>query len=311
METVTIDGTNLTLSSPEKSENKWVGSDQVFEQLLACWLTVDKTDLPLSPRIIGVPGIGKTTLAIAAARSRGQEVYVYQCTADTRPEDLLITPVLSEKGKLTYHASQLVTAMIKGGICILDEGNRMNEKSWASIAPLLDHRRSIESIIAGVKIKAHEDFRCCVTMNDDASTFEIPDYIVSRIQPTLMVTFPERKDEMEILKYNIPFAKEELLDITVDFLQTAHGLNLPFSTRDGINSIRYCMKRMEQNKDLKVEDIWQEGIQMVLGEEALNLEELAEKKNRFNVDQDIQQNLGDFFFGDDDDLNPDNDNDIF
>ena len=25
------------------------------------------------------------------------------------------------------------------GICLLDEGNRMNEKSWASLAPLLDH----------------------------------------------------------------------------------------------------------------------------------------------------------------------------
>jgi hypothetical protein len=65
--------------------------------------------------------------------------------------------------------------MIKGAVCILDEGNRMNEKSWASIAPLLDHRRSVESIVAGIKIEAHPDFRCCVTMNDDSSTFDIPD----------------------------------------------------------------------------------------------------------------------------------------
>ena len=72
------------------------------------------------------------------------ELYIYQCTADTRPEDLLVTPVLAESGKIVYHASPLVTAMIRGGVCILDEGNRMNEKSWACLAPLLDHRRYVE-----------------------------------------------------------------------------------------------------------------------------------------------------------------------
>ena len=38
--------------------------------------------------------------------------------------------------------------------CLLDEGNRMNEKSWASLAPLLDHRRSVESVVAGIRINA-------------------------------------------------------------------------------------------------------------------------------------------------------------
>ena len=106
-------------------------------QLLACWLVVDDADLPLTPRVTGIPGIGKTTLAMAAAEAREQELYVYQCTADTRPEDLLVTPVLAENGRISYHASPLVTAMLRGGICLLDEGNRMNEKSWASLAPLL------------------------------------------------------------------------------------------------------------------------------------------------------------------------------
>jgi hypothetical protein len=48
--------------------------------------------------------------------------------------------------------------MIRGGVVILDEGNRMSEKSWASLAPLLDNRRYIESIVAGVKINAHRIF---------------------------------------------------------------------------------------------------------------------------------------------------------
>lgn len=303
MEEVKIDNIKLTLSTPEKSENKWVGHNEVFEQLLACWLLVDPKDLPLCPRLIGVPGVGKTTLAIAAARYRKQDVYVYQCTADTRPEDLLVTPVLSEQGKLSYHASPLVTAMIKGAVCILDEGNRMNEKSWASIAPLLDHRRSVESIVAGIKIEAHPNFRCCVTMNDDTSTFEIPDYIISRLQPAIEITFPNREDELNILKYNIPFAKKELLKLTVDFLQSSHDLNLPFSTRDGINSIRYSLKRLQQNPKADLARIWEEGIRMVLGEEALNLEALAERRNRFLDNESPEKDLEDFFSDDEDDFN--------
>ena len=160
----------------------------------ARWLVVDWHDLPLSPRLIGSPGIGKTALAMAAARERKQELYIYQCTADTRPEDLLVTPVLAENGKIAYHASPLVTAMLRGGVCILDEGNRMNEKSWASLAPLFDQRRYVESIVVGITISAHRDFRCAVTMNQDESTYEVPDYILSRLQPTLALGFPSRRD---------------------------------------------------------------------------------------------------------------------
>src|SRR5687767_15477725 len=62
----------------------------------------------------------KTTLAMAAARSRKQPLYINQCTADTRPEDLIITPVLAESGKIAYHASPLVSAILTGGVCVLD-----------------------------------------------------------------------------------------------------------------------------------------------------------------------------------------------
>src|SRR6266704_2094960 len=151
-EFVDVEGVRLYLASPDRSPGEWIGQHEILKQLLACWLTVDKADLPLAPRLVGQPGIGKTTLGMAAARARKQELFI-------------------------YHASQLVTAMIKGGVCILDEGNRMNEKSWASLAPLLDHRRYAESMVAGITIAAHPDFRCAVTMNEDESTYEVPDYI--------------------------------------------------------------------------------------------------------------------------------------
>lgn len=305
--TVTIDGVTLTLANPVKNIGQWIGQEEPLRQLAACWLTVAPEDLPLTPRLVGVPGVGKTALAMAAASARSQELYIYQCTADTRPEDLLVTPVLSSEGKIAYHASPLVTAMIRGAVCVLDEGNRMNEKSWASLAPLFDQRRYVESIVAGVTILAHTDFRAAVTMNQDDSTYEIPDYILSRLQPTLQVGFPNRKDELAILKYHLPFAESQVLAITVDFLQNAHSLNLDFSARDGINVLRFAIKRLAQSGShpLSVDQAWGESVAACLGEEALDLAAMAQRKRQSLGGNALPMGLDDFFFDPDDPLRPD------
>jgi MoxR-like ATPase len=307
VERVEIDGIGLHLGRADESSGEWIGQPEILKQMLACWLVVDDRDLPLTPRLIGTPGIGKTTLGIAGARHREQNLYIYQCTADTRPEDLLVTPVLAENGSIQYHASPLVTAMIQGGICVLDEGNRMNEKSWASLAPLLDHRRYVESIVAGITIHAHRDFRCAVTMNDDESTFEIPDYILSRLQPTLSLSHPSREDEMQILTYHLPFADEEMLNLTVEFLQRSHELKLDFSTRDGINVLRYALKRIAQdpNHPLGKDEAWQESLKNCLGEDALDLDTFANRKARTLGGDIVPTGLGDFFFSPEDPLHPD------
>ncbi|MDR3632528.1 MAG: MoxR family ATPase [Isosphaeraceae bacterium] len=307
--TAELEGVTLHLGTPDDSRQDWIGQDEVLRQLLACWLVVDPSDRPLSPRLTGPPGIGKTTLAMAAARLRKQPLYINQCTADTRPEDLLVTPVLAESGRIAYHASPLVSAMITGGVCVLDEGNRMNEKSWASLAPLLDHRRYVESVVAGVTIPAHADFRVCVTMNEDESTYEVPDYILSRLQPTLALGFPKRDDEMEILRYHLPFAKQDLLALTVEFLQEAHSLKLDFSPRDGINLLRFAIKRMAQDSKhpLSRDAAWREALLCVLGEEAADLEALARRKRRALGGQHAPMGLGDLFFNPGDPLHPDAD----
>ena len=305
--TFQIGHVSLRLARPISLRQQWIGDHEILHQLLACWLVIDEKDSPLSPRIVGQPGVGKTTLAMAATQQRKQALYIYQCTADTRPEDLLVSPVIAENGTITYQASPLVTAMLTGNICLLDEGNRMNEKSWASLASLLDHRRLVESVVAGIQIPAHQDFRCCVTMNEDTSTYEVPDYILSRLQPTLKVEFPSKDHELAILHYHLPFAPEDLLNLTVNFLQKAHQLDLSFSVRDGIHMVQYALKRMSQDPEhpLARDVAWREALINVLGEEALDLDSLAKRRSNALGGQGLPKGLGDFFFEEDSPLHPD------
>lgn len=269
---INIQGVEIALGFPDEFQFEWIGQKDVLDQLLAAWLVIHPNDLPLNPRLVGKPGVGKTTLAYAAAKKLNKPVYIYQCTMDTRPEDLLITPVVDKSGGIRYVASALVTAMIKGGVCILDEANRMSEKSWASLAPLLDTRRYIESIVAGLKVSADPEFRICVTMNDDASTFEIPEYIHSRLQPQIYLDFPEAEEEKRILKENLPFVDEYIMDYVVGFLQRAHSSQESYTVRDGINIARYAAKRILSLKSHKenVDNLLREAVLMTLGDEALN-----------------------------------------
>src|SRR5260370_33043378 len=80
-----VQGVILHLSTPDTTELGWIGQDEILRQLLACWLVVDPSDRPLAPRLLGPPGIGKTPLAMAAARQRQQPLYISQCTAAPRP----------------------------------------------------------------------------------------------------------------------------------------------------------------------------------------------------------------------------------
>ena len=112
---------------------------------------------------------------------------------------------------------------------------------------------------------------------------------------------------IQILKYHLPFAESELLEMTVNFLQKSHQLDLEFSPRDGVHILQYAMKRLIQDKDHPIakDTIWKESIQKVLGDDALDLDEMAEKKNRALGQTQLPQGLGDFFFDEDSPIHPD------
>jgi MoxR-like ATPase len=106
-------------------------------------------------------------------------------------------------------------------------------------------------------------------MNDDASTFDLPEYIHSRLQPQILIDFPERHEEFAILHENLPFGDERILNYVTDFLQQAHSADERYTVRDGINIARFAMKLAQDNGNGVGRETLRTAIVQTLGEEAL------------------------------------------
>ncbi len=231
---VLINGRKIHLMPKVDLKAKWIGNGRLATQLKAAWLVTHYDDRPMNPVIVGSPGCGKTTLVAALAAELQLDLYIFQCTMDTRAEDLLITPVLTEDKSVRYQASSLVTAMIRGGVCILDEGNRMRDKAWASLAPLLDNRRYVESIVTGSRIDAHKDFKIAATMNEDASVYNLPEYIKTRLRPRITVPQPDEAELRQIIDAGLPFIDEKVVEEVMKYLQMAQSNEKAFSPRQAV-----------------------------------------------------------------------------
>jgi MoxR-like ATPase len=124
-------------------------------------------------------------------------------------------------------------------------------------------------MVTGVKIPAHPDFRFVTTMNEDASTYDLPEYIHSRLQPQIHIDFPEENEERAILKANSPFADDEILTYVLAFLARAHKADERYTVRDGINIVRYAMKLLHQEEEATANQMFEKALRLILGVEAL------------------------------------------
>lgn len=291
METIEIDGKTVHLAFSDELKIPWIGDTQYITQIQTAWTheldSKKKIYSPFNPKILGRCGMGKSTLAYSAAKlfhpNSPSEVFIQHCSDSLVPDQLLIHKIDTENG-FEYQASPLVTAMIKGAMCILDECQYLPSESWAAITSLLDERY-VTSDLAGVKIYAKENFRICLTesfVEKPQKKYTIPEYVSISLKPVININHPSRKHELDVLTYFFPDVNPRLLHHMVDFLQTAHFEERAYSIRDCINIIQNYLtnlKSVQPGMEIDWNLIYQ-SIRQILDNQAIYfLNELLNQSN--------------------------------
>jgi hypothetical protein len=81
-------------------------------------------------------------------------------------------------------------------------------------------------------------------MNDDSSTFNVPEYIESRLKPVIPVDFPSRDEIRDIIAYHMPFVRPELIQAVLLYIseKSRDGSITGYSIRDAIQITRFAQK---------------------------------------------------------------------
>lgn len=194
--------------------SRFVGRDVEKQMVVAAWMGCQQSP-PLSPILIGHPGVGKNRLVYEIAREAASPLYVMQGHEDLTPEDLACAVRFQDEGKggMQYVISPLVTAMRCGGICFLDEIGKIRPRSLALLVSVLDERRYIDSTLLGERVEAHPQFRFIAATNVGELEL-LPDFIRSRLRPVIEVTPPGREEIEQMVEGFLPeaSAREETLD---------------------------------------------------------------------------------------------------
>ncbi len=183
-----------------------VGRTAELRLIAAAWMG-GADCIPLSPLLIGDPGLGKNRLVYEIARRTGKKLYVFQGHEDVTAEDLACGVRFSDDPdhKVDYILSPLATAMKDGGICFIDEIAKIRPRALALLASVLDDRRYLDSSLLGERIKAHQGFRFIAATNTaDLDTNPLPDFMESRLRPVVEFGYPPSEEINAIVKETFP-----------------------------------------------------------------------------------------------------------
>lgn len=140
------------------------------------------------------PGVGKTTLAKALARSLGLGFGRVQFTADLLPADVTGAVVLDgHGGDLTFRAGPVFT-----NVLLADELNRASPKAQSALLEAMEER---QVSVDGTSHLLPRPFMVVATQNpyDAAGTFPLPHSQLDRFLMRVTVGYPGRAREDELL----------------------------------------------------------------------------------------------------------------
>jgi MoxR-like ATPase len=166
-----------------------LGKDDVIEQLLIC-LAAGGHML-----IEDLPGVGKTTLAYALARSTDCVFSRIQFTSDLLPSDVTGVAIYDEVTKEFVFKPGPVFA----NIVLADEINRAPPKTQSALLEVMDRAKVT---IDGEAHAVGFPFMVFATQNpvDYEGTFPLPESQMDRFLMRMRMGYPQHSDEIEILR---------------------------------------------------------------------------------------------------------------
>jgi len=145
-----------------------------------------------------VPGVGKTTLAHAFARSLGLMFQRIQFTPDVLPSDITGYTVYDLKqGAMTFH-----TGAIMSQIILADEINRSSPKTQSS---LLEAMQEGQVTVDGQTYPLPQPFMVLATQNpiEFSGTFPLPEAQLDRFLLRIHLGYPTQDEEIAILQQHL------------------------------------------------------------------------------------------------------------
>lgn len=142
-----------------------------------------------------VPGVGKTTLAMAFARALGLETRRVQFTPDTMPSDILGFSVYDKQaGAFSYQPGAVMTNLL-----LADEINRTSSKTQSA---LLEAMEEGHVTVDGVTHDLPAPFVVLATQNPigSAGTQNLPNSQLDRFLMKLSMGYPDVGSQVRILR---------------------------------------------------------------------------------------------------------------
>src|SRR5215471_6655001 len=134
-----------------------------------------------------VPGVGKTTLAQALARSLGLSFQRIQFTSDLLPSDIIGVSIFNQKTQ----AFEFVPGPLFANVVLADEINRATPKTQSALLEAMSERKvSVERI----RYALPEPFVVLATQNplEYQGTFPLPESQLDRFLMSLSLGYPPR-----------------------------------------------------------------------------------------------------------------------
>ena len=141
-----------------------------------------------------VPGVGKTTLAQAFARSFDLSIQRIQFTPDVLPSDITGYNLYSVKdSQMTF-----IPCAIMSQIILADEINRSSPKTQSSLLEVMEER---QVTVDGVTRPVPQPFMVLATQNpiEYSGTFPLPEAQLDRFLLRVNMGYPSHAEELAIL----------------------------------------------------------------------------------------------------------------